>query len=1572
MARRDWKSFISLLLVLMQAVSVLPAVSEGGSITLFSDGGAVAEAQLAAGGNITFANISIPFSSVMLGGKVQISPRAAPDGYPLNPSVDLCADGSPEWAFTGTGYGNLGKQTLFSEGAMEQDFRFSAPGTVTVNLTLPKNATVTRAGLELTGIAGQRWWNSSWRNRLPLSVTELAGKDQTDFVVETLLDTRNWSVKSAENEFRVTLRNETTLNETEVPMQVVDEIDNGSKCLEAALLFAVQDLKANGTQGYYLYFNNPGAVTRSPLYGDFNPRLIRNRLSPQTIGDQNSSGLLAPGGSNSAFDTPHGVAADASGRIYVSDTNNQRVQIFNALGDHFKTIGVTGVNGSDNSHFYYPRGLDVATDGKLLVADGGCFTFPIVTSNHRVMIFNDLNDGTADSMLGITGQYGNDVTHLNGPWDVSVNPNGRLAVADTGYMVPLFPNPPTYGQRVQVYKDLADTTADDTCGVAGVVGSDSTHLNWPDGVGISDDGAIYVADSGNNRMVLFKNDGDHVADMMINPSGIPGAGNDQLRRPLDVDADSKGNVYVSDTYNHRVQVYDRNGLFKYTIGETGVSRTDAFHLNTPAGIHIGDDDKIYIADSLNHRVMRITPGNLTVGSPETLAIPEDLTIDLGADGSIDWSRSGVLDGAVNTDALADPMNAMLANLTGVRDAYGNLMVRSPVKIGNAGLGLLAVGGISVEYGYMFELAYPAAALEPYVNVASHANATGIVTVPVSFGADSPGGIRLSGLDLSVDFAPAILSPIPDFSIAEDTADRALCDLTDYFRDDIDVPLNFTLVNVTNSSIAKVGIVNGSVLSVDCTFPSARDWSGIINMVVRATDPRGLTAVSNQFHVTVQPVNDAPFITSSPPLSATVGEDWAYQVNATDVENATLNFILEKRPAGMTIDRAAGLVLWTPAQNQEGAGEVLLIVSDGELATQQDFRINVTRPARPNHPPKISSEPLTVAEVGKRYTYSVEALDEDNDTLSFSLDRAPANMTIRNATGDIDWTPTEAQKGSNEVIVRVSDSKVHITQAFNVTVYSDLSKVMPTVKITEPAPYSKISGKVWLKGTAAAMGNATIVAISISSDGRLSWQPAEVRGSWAYQLDTRNLSNGMSKIFVRVKDNALRETEANITLNVQNAAPSAPSGGFLGLDPFLWIFLIVIICAAVGAGAYAMTRRRKVSPPDRASSAPMVASSQAPAGAAPMPRAPPPPLPKLAAKPSAPPARPVDSVFLIYHDGRLITYFSRSESMKLDDTLDMIRRFVKASFSGQLGRLDAMSYENMNIIMERGNLMYMVVITPLNTYDDLRHQMRHLLNDIDNKYRLVFKIWDGDFGKVKGVKSMVERFAGEEVWEMPDEPPVPKEGTAPRKAAGGRRIAIRPLIASPPQAAPMAIPSPAPDQGAPARPPIEPPSGAAGSSAPTAPPHQDPQMEPGAPPGKTTRYARTHEEPPGTSAAAGSPAEPPKTSALPLRPVGPPKTAAPSLRTVEHSEKAGPPQQPIAPPKSAGPTSNPPESTPAAGAAAQQKPISPEANPPKAGNSEDIEGLSRERRLALLEDKFLMGEITEATYRELKGKYSKTR
>jgi hypothetical protein len=99
----------------------------------------------------------------------------------------------------------------------------------------------------------------------------------------------------------------------------------------------------------------------------------------------------------------------------------------------------------------------------------------------------------------------------------------------------------------------------------------------------------------------------------------------------------------------------------------------------------------------------------------------------------------------------------------------------------------------------------------------------------------------------------------------------------------------------------------------------------------------------------------------------------------------------------------------------------------------------------NNPPSITSAPVTTATVGQAYSYDVNATDPDaGDTLTFSLDVAPAGMTIDAGTGVISWTPAAGQEGPNNVTVRATDSgtpAMFATQSFQITVAPAVSDLI---------------------------------------------------------------------------------------------------------------------------------------------------------------------------------------------------------------------------------------------------------------------------------------------------------------------------------------------------------------------------------------------------------------------------------------------------------------------------------------------------------------------------------------------------
>lgn len=89
------------------------------------------------------------------------------------------------------------------------------------------------------------------------------------------------------------------------------------------------------------------------------------------------------------------------------------------------------------------------------------------------------------------------------------------------------------------------------------------------------------------------------------------------------------------------------------------------------------------------------------------------------------------------------------------------------------------------------------------------------------------------------------------------------------------------------------------------------------------------------------------------------------------------------------------------------------------------------PKPKNNAPNITSDPITTATVGLNYTYNVEAIDEDDDTLIYFLTTKPEGMIISFSSGIITWTPSVA--GTYDVVVEVSDGTLTDSQSFTLTV-----------------------------------------------------------------------------------------------------------------------------------------------------------------------------------------------------------------------------------------------------------------------------------------------------------------------------------------------------------------------------------------------------------------------------------------------------------------------------------------------------------------------------------------------------------
>ncbi|MCB0033221.1 MAG: SMP-30/gluconolactonase/LRE family protein, partial [Anaerolineales bacterium] len=278
-----------------------------------------------------------------------------------------------------------------------------------------------------------------------------------------------------------------------------------------------------------------------------------------------------PGDDNAHFNGSFGVFADAN-KIYVADTWNNRIQIFDATTyAYLFTIG--GTQGTENSQFQYPVDVAVDSSGMIYVADIG---------NERVQVFDSSYIYTRT--MGVTGiPYETDENHYYLPFHGD-------ATQDGGWLI-------TEKDGHRVIKINADGTQAWAIGEAGIPGDDETHFYQPHGVAERGNKVIYVTDTANHRLVRYAPDGSYLSEW-----GGFGTGDYQFNWPTSVALGQFSDILVVDTNNQRVQIYDLNFFYKGTLGVTGESGNDNIHFNNPLDVAVDADGRIYVADEGNNRV----------------------------------------------------------------------------------------------------------------------------------------------------------------------------------------------------------------------------------------------------------------------------------------------------------------------------------------------------------------------------------------------------------------------------------------------------------------------------------------------------------------------------------------------------------------------------------------------------------------------------------------------------------------------------------------------------------------------------------------------------------------------------------------------------------------------------------------------------------------------------------------------------------------------------------------------------------------------------------------------------------
>lgn len=312
---------------------------------------------------------------------------------------------------------------------------------------------------------------------------------------------------------------------------------------------------------------------------------------------------------------------------------------------------------------------------------------------------------------------------------------------------------------------------------------------------------------------------------------------------------------------------------------------------------------------------------------------------------------------------------------------------------------------------------------------------------------------------------------------------------------IDADLQALTYSLTN---APVGMsVNSSSGKVTWTPSAAQVGSNPV--ALKVTD--GVDSAIQTFSVVVTaPTNTAPVFVSTPILTASVGNAYQYDANATDPDvGQTLTFELGAGPTGMVIDPNTGFVSWTPTVAQLGSNPVQITVNDGVMVVAQTFAVTVTGtvpvPPPANTAPQFTSSPPLSAGVGRAYTYQPTVVDPDNQSKKFSLTTSPSGMTIETDTGRVSWTPTLSQAGRNPVAIQVTDGVAVAAQVFAVEVGVGANKApvfssVPALQGTVGAEYHYELTATDADGDAVDFLLVTGPAGMKLEDGTLHWTPTE--------------------------------------------------------------------------------------------------------------------------------------------------------------------------------------------------------------------------------------------------------------------------------------------------------------------------------------------------------------------------------------------------------------------------------------------------------------------------------------------------
>ena len=242
-----------------------------------------------------------------------------------------------------------------------------------------------------------------------------------------------------------------------------------------------------------------------------------------------------------------------------------------------------------------PRAIAAGLDNDLYVAD---------SRNHRIL--HIAADGSLLQGWGTyaTIDYNQPITPdqaleeapvgtFNEPWGVAVGPDGSVYVTDTwNHRIEKFTKD---GKPVKAWGQYGQPIPEDPTSQSSFWG--------PRGIAVDSQGHVFVADTGNKRIAVFDEDGKYITEF-----GTAGLDPGQFDEPVGVAVANDGTVFVTDTWNQRVQSFipNEDGSLYFPLNQWDVNAWFGQSLDNKPFIAVSEDKHVLITDPEGYRVIEFT------------------------------------------------------------------------------------------------------------------------------------------------------------------------------------------------------------------------------------------------------------------------------------------------------------------------------------------------------------------------------------------------------------------------------------------------------------------------------------------------------------------------------------------------------------------------------------------------------------------------------------------------------------------------------------------------------------------------------------------------------------------------------------------------------------------------------------------------------------------------------------------------------------------------------------------------------------------------------------------------------